>query len=122
MALISSRRNLNQTGLYLEAKTELTGSNLDIKINLLSGNLTGNYASITNLASTGSTLTTNLFNTGYTLDSKINNLSGFVNNNVVFKTGDQTISGNKIFTFKNEEFNQKGNSRSQICDDCTREN
>jgi hypothetical protein len=66
-----------------------TGSTLDNKINSLSGNLTANYATIINLASTGSTLNT-----------KINNLSGYINStssNIVFTTGNQTISGNKSF-------------------------
>ena len=66
-----------------------TGSTLDSKINSLSGNLTSTYATITNLATTGSTL-----------DTKINNLSGYVNSsgsNIVFTTGNQSISGNKSF-------------------------
>ena len=45
------------------------------------------YANINNLASTGSTL-----------NNKINNLSGFINDNVVFKTGNQTILGEKTFS------------------------
>ena len=47
------------------------------------------YATITNLASTGSTL-----------DTRINNLSGYINSpasNIVFTTGNQTISGTKTF-------------------------
>ena len=66
-----------------------TGSILDSKINSLSGNLIANYATITNLASTGSTLNT-----------RINNLSGYINSsssNIVFTTGNQTISGTKTF-------------------------
>jgi hypothetical protein len=51
--------------------------------------LSGEAATPANLASTGSTLQTN-----------INSLSGYVNSplsNIVFTTGDQTITGNKIF-------------------------
>jgi len=43
---------------------------------------------------------TNLTNTGDTLQTNINNLSGYINSsssNIIFTTGDQTISGNKIF-------------------------
>jgi len=87
---------------YIAVDSDLvaTGSNLNNKINSLSGNLTATYSTISNLASTGSTL-----------DTKINNLSGYLtgitgtfgtsvnslNANAVFITGDQTISGNKIF-------------------------
>ena len=96
-----------------------TGSTLDTKINTLSGYVTGtNSTFTTNLFSTGSTLdtkintlsgyvtgtnstfTTNLFSTGSTLNTKINNLSGYINSsssNIVFTTGDQTISGVKTF-------------------------
>jgi hypothetical protein len=95
-----------------------TGSSLDGNINSLSGTLTSTYATITNLANTGSTLdikinnlsgyitgtnstfTTNLASTGSTLNTNINNLSGYINSsssNIVFTTGDQTISGNKTF-------------------------
>jgi outer membrane murein-binding lipoprotein Lpp len=66
-----------------------TGNNLEGKISSLSGTLTSNYATITNLATTGSTLNTN-----------INNLSGYINSsssNIVFTTGNQTISGVKTF-------------------------
>jgi hypothetical protein len=79
-----------------------TGNTLEGKISSLSGTLTSTYATITNLASTGSTLQTN-----------INNLSGYVNSsssNIVFTTGNQTISGNKTFigqtliTGKSDEF------------------
>ena len=71
----------------------VSGGNLrvDGKI-LLSGNpvLTGvdlsSYATVSNL-----------FETGSRLDNKINNLSGFINDNVVFTTGNQTIYGDKTF-------------------------
>jgi photosystem II stability/assembly factor-like uncharacterized protein len=73
-----------------------TGSTLDTKINSLSGLFTGftgnldtTYASDIQLANTGSTL-----------DTKINNLSGYINStssNIVFTTGNQTISGVKTF-------------------------
>jgi len=66
-----------------------TGSTLDTKINTLSGYSNNTFSTITNLASTGSTLNT-----------KIDNLSGHINStnsNIVFTTGDQTISGNKTF-------------------------
>jgi hypothetical protein len=96
-----------------------TGSTLDTKINTLSGYITGtNSTFTTNLASTGSTLdtkintlsgyitgtnstfTTNLASTGSTLNTRINNLSGYINSsssNIVFTTGNQTISGTKTF-------------------------
>jgi len=73
-----------------------TGSTLQTNIN----NLSNTYATITNLASTGSTLATNLANTGSTLQTNINNLSGYINStssNIVFTTGNQTISGVKSF-------------------------
>ena len=88
-----------------DAQLFTTGSTLDTKINSLSGNLTSNYATITNLASTGSTL-----------DTRINNLSGYINSsasNIVYTTGDQTISGNKIF--KNNI--QIGDSQNAIYSD-----
>ena len=79
------------------AKLHVSGGDLKVDGNIyLSGNsvLTGvdlsSYATNTNLASTGSTLQTN-----------INNLSGYINStgsNIVFTTGNQTISGNKTFT------------------------
>jgi len=102
----------------------LTGSTLNNNINSLSGTLTSNYATITNLASTGSTLVSSinslssaftgftgnldatyatdsqLTSTGSTLVSSINSLSGYINSsssNIVFTTGNQTISGSKIF-------------------------
>jgi hypothetical protein len=61
----------------------LTGSNLDTKINNLSGYSTGTFATITNLGLTGSTLNTrintlsgNLISTGANLQGQINSLSG----------------------------------------------
>ena len=99
--------NLSLTGSTLDSKINnlsgysasivnlsSTGSALDNKINSLSGNLTANYATITNLASTGSTLVTNLANTGSNLDAKINALSG----SAVLLYGNQTINGLKDFT------------------------
>jgi hypothetical protein len=86
-----------------------TGSTLDSKINSLSGW----SASAINLASTGSTLdskinslsgwsasASNLASTGSNLNNRINNLSGYINSsasNIVFTTGNQTISGVKSF-------------------------
>lgn len=86
-----------------------TGSTLDSKINSLSGW----SASAANLASTGSTLDSkinslsgwsasaaNLASTGSNLNTRINNLSGYINSsssNIVFTTGNQTISGTKTF-------------------------
>ena len=114
----------------------LTGSTLDIKINSLSGNLTSTYATINNLISTGSILNSSiislsglftgytgnldaifasdaqLFTTGSTLNTRINDLSGYINNsssNIVYSTGDQTISGNKSFVnriYLNNENNE----------------
>jgi hypothetical protein len=79
-----------------------TGSTLDTKINNLSGYVTGanaTFASVTDLANTGSTLNT-----------RINNLSGYINStssNIVFTTGNQTISGIKIFA-ENTTFGDTG--------------
>jgi len=114
-----------------------TGSTLVGSINSLSGTLTSNYATITNLASTGSTLNsninslsgtltgnylttssasstyatiTNLASTGSTLNTRINNLSGYINStssNIVFTTGNQTISGVKTFA-ENTTFGDTG--------------
>lgn len=78
-----------------------TGSTLDTKINTLSGYSDNTFATIINLASTGSTLASDLANTGSTLNTKIDNLSGYVNStgsNIVFTTGNQNITGIKIFT------------------------
>jgi hypothetical protein len=112
--------NLASTGSTLVTNLASTGSTLQTNIN----NLSNTYATITNLASTGSTLTTNLANTGSTLQTNINNLSntyatitnlastgstlntrtnnlsGYINStnsNIVFTTGNQTISGTKTF-------------------------
>ena len=80
-----------------------TGNTLNNKINSLSGYVTGidaTFATIINLALTGSTLVTNLASTGSTLNTRINNLSGYINStssNIVFTTGNQTISGTKTF-------------------------
>jgi hypothetical protein len=126
-ALYATSTNLASTGSTLVTNLASTGSTLNSSINSLSGTLTGNYlttssasstyATITNLASTGSTLVnsigslsgtltsnystiTNLASTGSTLDTKINSLSGYINSsssNIVFTTGNQTISGTKTF-------------------------
>ena len=94
----TSRPTVNGTGVLLsgEAATPqnlaTTGSTLTTSINSLSGTVTGTYATITNLATTGSTLNT-----------RINNLSGYINStgsNIVFTTGNQTITGQKIFQDK----------------------
>ena len=88
--------NLASTGSTLSTNLASTGSTLQTNIN----NLSNTYATITNLGLTGSTLVTNLASTGSTLNTKINNLSGYVNStgsNIVFTTGNQTISGDKIF-------------------------
>jgi hypothetical protein len=87
--IFSTITNLALTGSTLTINLASTGSTLNSSINSLSGTLTSNYATITNLASTGSTLQTN-----------INNLSGYINSsssNIVFTTGNQTISGTKTF-------------------------
>ena len=108
---------VNLSSYATTANLASTGSTLSSSINSLSGTLTSTYATISNLASTGSTLNsninslsgtltsnyatiTNLANTGSTLQTNINNLSGYINSsssNIVFTTGDQTISGNKTF-------------------------
>jgi len=88
--------NLASTGSTLSTNLASTGSTLQTNIN----NLSNTYATITNLGLTGSTLVTNLASTGLTLDTKINNLSGYINStssNIVFTTGNQTISGVKSF-------------------------
>lgn len=88
--------NLVSTGSTLSTNLASTGSTLQTNIN----NLSNTYATITNLGLTGSTLVTNLANTGSTLNTKINNLSGYINSsssNIVFTTGNQTISGVKSF-------------------------
>ena len=114
-----NRPTVNGTGVVLsgEAATPqnlaTTGSTLVISINSLSGTLTGNYATITNLATTGSTLATNLASTGSTLNTKIDNLSGYVNStssNIVFTTGNQTVSGNKIFGINNISISSESNA------------
>ena len=82
--------NLASTGNTLVTNLASTGSTLDTKINTLSGYVTG----------TNSTFTTNLASTGSTLNTRINNLSGYINStssNIVFTTGNQTISGIKSF-------------------------
>ena len=88
--------NLASTGSTLSTNLASTGSTLQTNIN----NLSNTYATITNLGLTGSTLGTNLASTGSTLQTNINNLSGYINSsnsNIVFTTGNQTISGDKIF-------------------------
>jgi hypothetical protein len=82
--------NLGLTGSTLVTNLASTGSTLDTKINTLSGYVTG----------ANSTFTANLATTGSTLNTKINNLSGYINStssNIVFTTGNQTISGTKTF-------------------------
>jgi hypothetical protein len=77
--------NLASTGSTLATNLANTGSTLQTNIN----NLSSTYATITNLASSGSTL-----------NARINNLSGYINStssNIVFTTGNQTISGVKSF-------------------------
>ena len=81
--------NLAATGSTLATNLAATGSNLQTSINNLSGYSNSTFATITNLAATGSTLNT-----------RINNLSGYINStdsNIVFTTGNQTISGLKTF-------------------------
>jgi len=69
-----------------------------------SGNFTSGLFVNRNPVLTGSSTlyatTVNLASTGSTLDTKINNLSGYINSpnsNIVFTTGNQTISGLKTF-------------------------
>lgn len=122
--LASTGSSLQSNINTLSSNLNSTGSNLENKITSLSGTLTSNYATITNLASTGSTLVSSinslnsaftgftgnldatyatdsqLTSTGSTLVSSINSLSGYINSsssNIVFTTGNQTISGSKIF-------------------------
>ena len=88
--------NVALTGSTLATNIASTGSTLQTNIN----NLSNTYATISNVALTGSTLATNLASTGSTLNTKIDNLSGYINSpssNIVFTTGDQTISGIKTF-------------------------
>ena len=73
-----------------------TGTNLNTSINSLSGLFTGYTGSLDATYATDSQLA----NTGSTLNTKIDNFSGYVNStgsNIVFTTGNQTISGDKIF-------------------------
>jgi hypothetical protein len=68
------------------------------------------FGTITNLASTGSTLNT-----------KIDNLSGYINStssNIVFTTGDQTISGKKQFQSNETVFGNNTIGLVRITDDC----
>jgi hypothetical protein len=91
--------NLASTGSTLQTNINTVATNLAstgaanlARINSLSGTLTSTYATIANLATTGSTLNT-----------RINNLSGYINStgsNIVFTTGNQTITGQKIFQDK----------------------
>jgi hypothetical protein len=87
--LITTGNTLQSNINTVSSNVISTGNALEGKISSLSGTLTSNYATITNLATTGSTLNT-----------KINNLSGYINSsssNIVFTTGNQTISGVKSF-------------------------
>jgi len=82
---------VNQTGVYTLNKTPIySDGQIYISGNpILTGIDLSSYATTANLALTGSTLNT-----------KINNLSGYINSpnsNIVFTTGDQSISGNKTF-------------------------
>ena len=91
--------NLASTGNTLVTNLANTGSTLNSNINSLSGTLTGNYLTTSSASSTYATIT-NLASTGSTLQTNINNLSGYINStssNIVFTTGDQTISGIKTF-------------------------
>ena len=78
-----------------------TTSNLALTGSTLATNLASTGSTLaTDLASTGSTLSTDLANTGSTLQTNINNLSGYINStssNIVFTTGNQSISGVKTF-------------------------
>jgi hypothetical protein len=112
--------NLASTGSTLATNLANTGSTLQTNIN----NLSNTYATITNVGLTGITLNNNITslsglftgftgnldtsyatdlqvtNTGITLNTRINNLSGYINStssNIVFTTGNQTISGVKTF-------------------------
>jgi hypothetical protein len=77
-----------------------------------SGNFTSGLFVNGNAVLTGIDLTSyatkiNLGLTGSTLNTKINNLSGYINSsasNIVFTTGDQTISGNKTFIGADGDF------------------
>jgi Na+-transporting NADH:ubiquinone oxidoreductase subunit NqrA len=79
---------VNSQDIIISGQTFSTGSRLDSKINSLSG-----YVNSQDIIFSGQ-----IFNTGSRLDNKINNLSGFINDNVVFKTGNQTILGQKTFS------------------------
>ena len=98
-ALYATSDNLASTGSTLVTNLASTGSTLNSSINSLSGTLTGNYLTTSSASSTYATIT-NLASTGSTLNTRINNLSGYINStssNIVFTTGDQTISGTKTF-------------------------
>jgi hypothetical protein len=112
--------NLASTGSTLATNLAATGATLQTNIN----NLSNTYATITNVGLTGITLNSSInslsglftgytgtldtsyatdlqvTNTGITLNTRINNLSGYINStssNIVFTTGNQTISGVKTF-------------------------
>ena len=73
-----------------------TGSTLVNSINSFSGLFTGYTGSLDATFASD----TQLANTGSTLNTRINNLSGYINStssNIVFTTGNQTISGTKTF-------------------------
>jgi cytoskeletal protein CcmA (bactofilin family) len=107
--------NVGLTGSTLSTNLALTGSTLQTNINTLTTNVglsgstlqTNINTLTTNVGLSGSTLqtnintlTTNVGLTGSTLNTKIDNLSGYINSsssNIVFTTGNQTISGIKTF-------------------------
>ena len=116
---------VNSQDIIFSGQAASTGSILDIKINSLSGlfaaytgSLDATFATDIQLFNTGSILDNKvnslsgyvnsrdlLFSgqtasTGSILNTRINNLSGYINSansNIVFTTGNQTISGNKNF-------------------------
>jgi hypothetical protein len=81
---------VNSQDVIFSGQTFNTGSRLDNKINSLSG-----YINSQDIVFSGQ-----IFDTGSRLNNKINSLSGYVdfsNNNTVFTTGNQLISGTKTF-------------------------
>lgn len=100
----------NDVGLSNVENVSILGAsgNIQNQINNLSGDTNANFyprsnpsGFVTGVDLSSYATSSNLANTGSTLDTKINSLSGYVNSassNIVYTTGNQTISGVKSFT------------------------
>lgn len=100
-ATFATDAELNSASGFLASSIASTGSNLQSQINSLSGYSNNTFATVTNVNTTGSTLNTRIDSLSGTLTGNYylrSNPSGFITNqNVVFTTGAQTISGSKTF-------------------------